>query len=244
MPDIKDLNIKIFADGAVKSEMLDMYDKPYIKGFTTNPSLMRRVGIDDYELFATSLIKMIPDRPISFEVVSNNFDTMYRQALKIASWGQNVFVKILVMNTDGEPLYTLIKMLSQNCGVKVNVTAVMTLDQVIEVIKAVEGGVSSYISVFAGRIADTGVDPLPLISAALDVVRPVKTTELVWASTREVLNIFQADAIGCHIITVPPNILKKLPLAGKDLEKYSLETVQGFFNDALNAGLRIRTIGG
>ena len=240
MPSIKDLTVKIFADGAVKSEMMDMYDNPYIKGFTTNPSLMRKAGINDYELFATNLIKMIPDRPISFEVVSDVYDTMYRQAFVMSSWGENVFVKIPVMNTRGENSYCLIKELSQS-GIKVYVTAVMTLEQVIKVARAVEGGVSSYISVFAGRIADTGVDPLPLISAALDVVRPVKTTELVWASTREVLNIFQADAIGCHIITVPPNILKKLPLAGKDLEKYSLETVQGFFNDALNTGLRIRT---
>ena len=240
MPSIKDLTVKIFADGAVKSEMMDMYDNPYIKGFTTNPSLMRKAGINDYELFATNLIKMIPDRPISFEVVSDVYDTMYRQAFVMSSWGENVFVKIPVMNTRGENSYCLIKELSQS-GIKVNVTAVMTLEQVIKVARAVEGGVSSYISVFAGRIADTGVDPLPLISAALDIVRPVKTTELVWASTREVLNIFQADAIGCHIITVPPNILKKLPLAGKDLEKYSLETVQGFFNDALNTGLRIRT---
>ena len=240
MPSIKDLTVKIFADGAVKSEMMDMYDNPYIKGFTTNPSLMRKAGINDYELFATNLIKMIPDRPISFEVVSDVYDTMYRQAFVMSSWGENVFVKIPVMNTRGENSYCLIKELSQS-GIKVNVTAVMTLEQVIKVARAVEGGVSSYISVFAGRIADTGVDPLPLTSAALDIVRPVKTTELVWASTREVLNIFQADAIGCHIITVPPNILKKLPLAGKDLEKYSLETVQGFFNDALNTGLRIRT---
>lgn len=240
MPSIKDLTVKIFADGAVKSEMMDMYDNPYIKGFTTNPSLMRKAGINDYELFATNLIKMIPDRPISFEVVSDVYDTMYRQAFVMSSWGENVFVKIPVMNTRGENSYCLIKELSQS-GIKVNVTAVMTLEQVIKVARAVEGGVSSYISVFAGRIADTGVDPLPLISAALDIVRPVKTTELVWASTREVLNIFQADAIGCHIITVPPNILKKLPLVGKDLEKYSLETVQGFFNDALNTGLRIRT---
>lgn len=232
---VKDLNIKIFADGANKAGMLEMYKEPYIQGFTTNPTLMRKAGITDYRAFAKEIIQDIPDRPISFEVFSDDFEEMERQALEIRSWGDNVYVKIPVTNTKQETAYDLIKTLA-NADVKLNVTAMMTLEQVRYVSEALANGPSSYVSVFAGRIADTGRDPIPVMAAAVELLRPYPQQELIWASPRELLNIFQADAIGCQIITVTNNLLKKLKLVGKDLTDYSLDTVKMFYNDAQQAG--------
>ena len=235
-----DFQVKIFADGADKVGMLDMYQNPWISGFTTNPTLMRKAGIADYETFARDILTYIPDRPISFEVFSDDFDEMYAQALKIASWGDNVYVKIPVTNTEGHSAKSLIHELAQE-GVKQNVTALMTLSQVEEVTEALSEGPSAYISVFAGRIADTGVDPLPIMQTALEIMDRCPQLELIWASPRELLNIIQANDIGCHIITVTNDILKKLSLIGKDHTQYSLETVQMFRNDALSAGFTLRT---
>jgi transaldolase len=238
MKPIEQLNVKIFADGADISGMLEMYSKPYIKGFTTNPTLMRKAGISDYCAFAQEVVNAIPDRPISFEVFSDEFDEMERQARQIALWGQNIYVKIPISNTRQEPAYDLLSKLAQ-LGIKVNVTALMTLDQVQHAVNALRDGPAACISVFAGRIADTGCDPLPMMSKAVEMMRPYPNLELIWASPRELLNIFQADAIGCHIITVTNDILKKLELVGKDLDEYSLETVKMFYNDAQKAGYQI-----
>jgi transaldolase len=235
MKTIEELNVKIFADGADKAGMMEMYAKSYIKGFTTNPTLMRKAGISDYRAFAKDILQDIPDRPISFEVFSDEFAEMERQALEIASWGRLVYVKIPVTNTRREPAYELITRLSKS-GVKVNVTAIMTLGQVRDVAGCVAGGPSCYVSVFAGRVADTGRDPVPHMAAAVELLKTAPNAELIWASPRELLNIFQADAIGCHIITVTNDILKKISLIGKDLSDYSLETVQMFYNDARQAG--------
>jgi transaldolase len=234
-PTIEGLRIKIFADGADKTGMLEMAAKPYISGFTTNPTLMRKAGVSDYRAFAREILSAITDRPISFEVFSDEFVEMERQAYEIAGWGQNVYVKIPVTNTRGEPAYGLIRRLAK-AGVKLNVTAILTLEQVREVAGALAGGPPSYISVFAGRIADTGRDPTPLMAAAVEMLRPYPNQELIWASPRELLNIFQADAIDCHIITVTNDILQKLSLVGKNLEAYSLETVKMFYDDAQRAG--------
>jgi transaldolase len=235
---VEQLNVKIYADGADKAGMLEMYAKPYIKGFTTNPTLMRKAGITDYCAFAKDILHVICDRPISFEVFSDEFLEMERQAHEIATWGKNVYVKIPVMNTRREPAYALIRRLS-NAGIKLNVTALMTLRQVREVVECVTPGVSSYISVFAGRVADTGYDPVPLMAAAVELLKPVPGAELIWASPRELLNIFQADAIGCHIITVTNDVLKKMHLVGKDLDEFSLDTVKMFYGDAQSAGFRL-----
>lgn len=238
MKSLNDLKVKVFADGADKARMLEMYAKPYIKGFTTNPTLMRNAGIADYRVFAREVLSVVPDRPVSFEVFSDEFHEMERQARDIAGWGENVYVKIPVTNTRGESSGDLVRRLSRN-GVKVNVTAVMTLGQVREMVTCLADGVSGYISVFAGRIADTGVDPVPLMAAAVELLRPVPNVELIWASPRELLNIFQADATGCHVITVTNDILNKFQLVGKDLDKFSLETVKMFYNDALMVGYRL-----
>lgn len=235
MKSIERLRTKIFADGADKAGMLEMYAKTYIKGFTTNPTLMRKVGITDYRAFAKDIIKRIPDRPISFGGFLDEFLDMERQAMEIAGWGDNVYVKIPVTNTRREPAYDLIHQLT-NRGVKVNVTALLTMGQVRKVADAVKGGAPCFVSVFAGRIADTGVDPVPFMSTALELLRPCPNTELIWASPRELLNIFQADLIGCHVITVTNEILKKITLVGKDLEEYSVDTVKMFYNDAQKAG--------
>jgi len=232
---INDLKVKIFADGADKDGMLEMYRNPLIKGFTTNPTLLRKAGVSDYQAFALDILKAIPDRPISFEVLSDEFDEMEIQARKISNWGGNVYVKIPVTNTHGEPSAKLIRRLIRY-GIKLNVTAVMTLDQVRDMAQALEGAPSANISIFAGRIADTGRDPMPLMSAAVELLRLYPNIELIWASPRELLNIFQADNIDCHIITVTNDILKKLELVGKDLHVFSLDTVKMFFNDALKAG--------
>jgi transaldolase len=232
------LKVKIFADGAVKSEMVEMYRNPLIRGFTTNPTLMRKAGITDYQAFALDVLQSIPDRPISFEVFSDEFEEMKRQALLIRDWGENVYVKIPVTNTRGQSSVPLIEDLSRQ-GVKLNVTAILTLPQVTAVSRALAGGAPSFVSVFAGRIADTGRDPLPLMAAAVDLLRPHPQQELIWASPRELLNVFQAGSIGCHIITATVDILKKLPLTGKDLSEYSLETVKMFRDDALQAGFQL-----
>ena len=234
MKKIEDLKIKIFADGADKAGMLEMYAKPFIKGFTTNPTLMRKAGIKDYRAFALDILKAIPDRPISFEVFSDEFSEMERQANEIADWGKNVYVKIPINNTRRESSYDLIWRLTR-AGVKVNVTAMMPLCQVRDLAQCLVGGVPAYVSVFAGRIADTGRDPVPIMAAAVELLRDSSNAELIWASPRELLNIFQADEIGCHIITVTNDILKKLPLVGKDLSEYSLDTVKLFYNDAQKA---------
>jgi len=238
MKRVEDLTVKLFADGAEKAGMLEMYAKPYIKGFTTNPTLMHKAGQTDYRGFAKSIVEAIPDRPISFEVFSDEFDEMERQAHEIAAWGENVYVKIPVTNTRREPAYELVRRLSQS-GVKLNITALLTLEQVEKVADAVKGGAPSCVSVFAGRIADTGRDPVPLMAEAVGLLRSAPSAELIWASPRELLNIFQADDIGCHIITVTNDILKKLALVGKDLGDYSLDTVKMFYDDGRKAGFTL-----
>jgi len=238
MKSIELLSVKIFADGAEKAGMLEMYAKPYIKGFTTNPTLMQKAGLTDYRAFARSILEAIPDRPISFEVFSDEFDDMERQAREIATWGDNVYVKIPVTNTRREPAYDLVRRLSKD-GIKLNVTAIMTVDQVCNVVEAVKDGAPSCISVFAGRIADTGRDPVPIMTECVAILKAAPRAELIWASPRELLNIIQADAIGCHIITVTNDILKKLPLVGKDLADYSLDTVKMFFDDGKKAGFTL-----
>jgi transaldolase len=238
MKSIDELSVKIFADGADKAGMLEMYAKPYIKGFTTNPTLMRKAGIADYRAFAKDVLSAIPDRPISFEVFSDDFGEMERQAMQIADWGPNVYVKIPVTNTARAPSYELVRKLSHS-KVKVNVTALMTLAQVRDVVAALAPGVPSFVSVFAGRIADTGRDPLALMAAAVELLKINPAAELIWASPRELLNIFQADAIGCQVITVTNDILKKLSLVGFDLDEYSLETVKMFYSDARAAAFRL-----
>jgi transaldolase len=241
MRSVSDLKVKVFADGADKTSMLELYRKPYIKGFTTNPTLMRKAGITDYQSFALDILHSIPDRPISFEVFADRVDEMERQARYIANWGTDVFVKIPVMNTCREPMYDLVRRLSTD-GIQVNVTAILTLDQVRHVCRALHGGGQSYISVFAGRIADTGRDPVPIMSAAVELVRAERNVELIWASPRELLNIFQADDIGCNVITVTNDVLKKLSLVGKDLGDYSLETVQMFYRDARESAFSLDAV--
>jgi transaldolase len=238
MKKIEDLQIKIFADGADKSGMLEMYAKPFIKGLTTNPTLMRKVGITDYKAFATEILAEIKDKPLSFEVFSDDFSDMERQALEIASWGANVYVKIPVTNTKRETCYPLLKKLVSQ-KVKLNITALMTLTQVRDVVAVLDPNIPSYVSVFAGRIADTACDPVPLMATAVEILKAAPAAELIWASPRELLNIFQADEIGCHVITVTNDILKKLVLVGKDLNDYSLDTVKMFYKDALEAGYNI-----
>jgi len=233
-----DLRVKLFADGAEKKSMLELYANPSIRGFTTNPTLMRKANITDYEAFAHDILATITDRPISFEVFADEFGEMERQARLINEWGPNVYVKIPVTNTKRESCCPLIHTLSHN-GIKINVTAILTSDQVCRVTEALVGGAPSNVSVFAGRIADTGVDPLPMMEHAVRLLRPHPQIELIWASPRELLNVFQADAIGCHIITATPDILKKLSLVGKDLTEYSLETVQMFADDAARSGFRL-----
>jgi transaldolase len=238
MPNLKDLKVKIFADGADLSAMVEMARRPYIAGLTTNPTLMRKAGITDYRAFARQVLAAITDKPISFEVFSDEFDDMHRQALEIASWGKNVFVKIPVTNTRAEPADDLIASLAK-AGVKLNVTAVMTVQQVQRVSVALGNNAPSNISVFAGRIADTGRDPLPLLSQCVAIMSKHRNQELIWASPRELLNIFQADKLGCHIITVTNDILKKLDLIDKDLGGYSLDTVKMFYEDAKAAGFTL-----
>ena len=234
-PDVSKLRVKIFADGADRAGMLEMARKPHVAGLTTNPTLMRKAGISDYRAFAKDILRAIPDKPLSFEVFSDDFAEMERQANEIASWGGNVYVKIPVTNCGGETCSALIKRLAR-AKVKLNVTALLTLAQVRDVSAALADAAPSYVSVFAGRVADAGCDPLPLMRGALGRMRAHPQIELIWASPRELLNIFQADAIGCHVITVTNDVLKKLDLVGKDLGQYSLETVKMFHDDAKHAG--------
>lgn len=238
MKKIDDLNVKIFADGADKAGMLDMYEKPFIKGLTTNPTLMKKAGITDYRSFCKDILSSIKTKPISFEVFSDDFSEMERQALEIAGWGDNVYVKIPITNTKRETCYALVERLAKQ-RVKLNVTALMTLDQVRNVVSALDPGIPSFVSVFAGRIADTGYNPVPLMASAVEILKAAPASELIWASPRELLNIFQADEIGCQVITVTNDILKKLDLIGYDLEHYSLDTVKMFYNDALSAGFKL-----
>ena len=235
---IESLKIKIFADGADKAGMIEMAQKSYIKGLTTNPTLMAKVGITDYRAFAKDILKEIKTLPISFEVFSDDFNEMERQALEIASWGDNVYVKIPITNTKQVPSYDLVHRLSTQ-GVKLNVTAMMTLDQVLNSVQALDPKTPACISVFAGRIADTGRDPLPMMAAAVEILRLAPKSELIWASPRELLNIFHAESIGCQIITVTNDILKKLELFGKNLDDYALDTVKMFYNDAVKAGFKL-----
>ena len=237
-PSVDHLRIKIFADGADIKAMREAAANPLIKGFTTNPTLMRAAGVTDYKAFAHEALAMIPDRPISFEVFADDFPSMEAQALEIASWGDNVYVKIPVTNTKGEFSGPLIATLAR-AGVKLNVTAILSLEQVQRVGAALAESVPAVVSVFAGRVADTGRDPVPHMIKALELLRDRPKAELLWASPREVLNIFQADAMGCHIITVTSDHLKKLALTGKELHAYSLDTVAMFYTDAKNAGYHI-----
>jgi transaldolase len=238
MPSLKDLKVKLFADGADIEMIARMARNPLIKGFTTNPTLMRTAGVRDYRSFALSVLEIVTDRPVSFEVFSDNFDEMEMQAVEIASWGKNVFVKIPITNTKGESSSHLIKRLSA-AGVQINVTAMMTDQQVAEVVDCFASGTRNLVSVFAGRIADSGRDPMPIMRRAVEILREYPQTELIWASPRELLNVIQADAVGCHIITATDDVLKKLDLIGKDLNLFSLETVQMFWRDAHAAGYAI-----
>ena len=230
--------IKLFADGADKQGILDMYKNPRINGFTTNPTLMRKAAITDYVTFAKEILDEITDKPVSFEVFADEYKEMEQQALKISKWGENVYVKIPVMNTKMVPSYELIRHLSLK-GVKINITAIMTLEQVRMVSESVIDGPSCFVSVFAGRIADTGVDPVPLMRQALKILKIAPNAELLWASPREVLNVYQAESIGCHIITATNDILKKLNLKAKDLTEFSQETVQMFYQDAQASGFKL-----
>jgi transaldolase len=236
---LSDLCVQIFADGADRDSFLELYRRPYIKGFTTNPTLMRAMGVTDYQSFALDLLATIQDRPISFEVFADDEDEMEDQARHISAWAKNVFVKIPVMNTEGKSTYDLVRRLSRD-DIQINVTALLTLDQVREVCKALKGDTPAYVSVFAGRIADTGRDPVPIMREAATMISDVNA-QLIWASPRELLNVFQADEAGCHVITATSDVLKKLPLVGKDLHEFSQETVQMFRRDAVKSGYSLPT---
>ena len=235
MPSVKDLKIKIFADGANVTEMKKVYSEGIVRGFTTNPTLMKKDGVKDYVAFAKDVLSEIKTMPISFEVFTDDFESMERQAREIGSWGENVFIKIPITNTKGEPSYELIKKLSDD-GMKLNVTAILTLEQIENVAKSINAGTPAIVSLFAGRIADTGRDPIPYIKESLKILKGNPNAELLWASSRELLNIFQAEECGCHIITVTNDLLKKLQMVNKDLKELSLDTVKMFYNDASSAG--------
>jgi transaldolase len=237
-PSVDQLRVKIFADGADLKGMKEAAAQPLVKGFTTNPTLMRQAGVTDYKEFALDVLKLIPDRSVSFEVFADDFPTMEAQGREIASWGDNVYVKVPVTNTKGEFAGPLLSRLS-GAGIKLNVTAIMTNEQVKAVAASLAEDTPAIVSVFAGRIADTGRDPVPLMREAVALLKDRPKAELLWASPRELLNIFQADEIGCHIITVTGDVIRKLALVGKDLERYSLETVAMFHKDALTAAFTI-----
>lgn len=239
MPGLDNLKVKIFADGAELAGILALAQKPYIRGFTTNPSLMRKAGVTDYEAYARKLLAAVPDRPISFEVFADTFDEMIAQGRAIASWGKNVNVKVPVTTTNGSFTGPVLRTLA-NANVALNVTAIMTAEQVAQVAECLRPDVPSIVSVFAGRVADTGRDPVPIMEASLRTLARHPKAELLWASARETFNIFQAEAIGCHIITVRHDILGRLNLLGKDLNQYSLETVQAFHHDATASGFTIQ----
>lgn len=238
MNKIKNLNIKLFADGADKNSMLEMYSKPFIEGLTTNPTLMKKAGISDYEKFSKEILETIKTKSLSLEVFSDEIDEMRRQALKISTWAENVYVKIPISNTKNESTINLVKELS-DCGVKLNITAIMTKGQVESVVDALNKDVPAFISVFAGRIADTGRNPMPLMKDSVKLAKEKPKSEVLWASTREVYNIFQAEECGCQIITVPNGILNKLNLIDYDLNEYSLDTVKMFYKDATEAGYKL-----
>ena len=238
MRQLDQLRVKLFADGADMPEMLKMHALPYIKGLTTNPTLMRKAGIANYHSFAKDVLAQITDKPVCFEVLADDFAEMERQAMEIASWADNVFVKIPITNTKRETSRGLVKRLSDR-RLKLNVTAIMTLAQMREIVASLNPSIPSYVSVFAGRIADTGIDPAPLMRQAVEILKSNTKAELVWASSREVFNIFQADAAGCHVITVTNDILKKLSIVGYDLAEYSLDTVKMFYNDAQKSGFTL-----
>jgi transaldolase len=235
MIDVNSLSVRVFADGADIASIRKLADDPLISGFTTNPTLMRKAGVDDYEQFAHELLECVTDRPISFEVFSDEFGEMGRQARRIASWADNVYVKIPITNTEGTSSLDLAHRLTKE-GVKINITALLTNQQVDRAADALDGGGPAFVSIFAGRIADTGRDPEPIMMRALDTLRPLPDARLIWASPREVLNIVQADRIGCHIITVTHDLLAKIGLFGRDLTEFSLETVRMFHGDAAAAG--------
>ena len=240
MTKVDNLNVKIYADGANLEEIIRLAQNPLIQGFTTNPTLMRRAGVSDYETFARDVLAEITDRPVSFEVFADDKDGMIAQARTIATWGDNVNVKIPFTNTKGESMLPAIEELS-NSGVQVNVTAMMTVDHVAQTVKVLNPDVPAIVSVFAGRIADTGMDPVPVMQEARSLLADCPKAELLWASPRELLNIFHADEAGCHIITVTNDLLAKLVNVGKDLDQFSLETVLMFYRDACEAGYSIRT---
>jgi transaldolase len=234
----QELKIKLFSDGANLDGMLEMYKKPFIKGLTTNPTLMRKAGVSNYKSFAREVLKNVTDKPVSFEVFSDDLDEMEREGLEIASWAENVYVKIPITNTQGKSTFTVVeKLAAAKC--KVNVTALMTVQQAEHISLAFNPSVPSYMSIFAGRIADTGRNPEEIMQQSLQVIKHLPECEIIWASPRELLNIFQADAIGCHIITATNDLLNKLILVGKDLTEYSLETVKMFADDARKSGFSI-----
>jgi transaldolase len=237
---VNDLKIKIFADGADLKSMLEMYPVPHVKGFTTNPTLMRKAGIQDYKEFALKVIAAIPDRPLAFEVFADDFPTMEAQAHEIATWGKLVNVKIPIMNTKGESAAPLVGRLSK-AGVTCNVTAMFTLEQTSEIVEVLDPNTPAILSIFAGRVADTGVDPVPLMAEAVKIAKARPKAEVLWASPRELLNIVQADEVGCHIITVTNDVIKKLSGLGKDLTEFSNDTVKMFYSDATAAGYSIAT---
>ncbi len=237
MKKIEDLKVKIFYDGSDKKDMLDMNNKNFIKGFTTNPSLMKKAGINNYKSFAKDILGTIKEKPISFEVFSDDFYEMEKQAMEIASWSNNVYVKIPITNTRKKNSKELIKRLTKK-KVKLNITALMTLEQIKSILPVLNKDVPNIISVFAGRIADTGRDPIPLMTNCLKEIKINPKSKLLWASSRELLNIFQADQIGCHIITVSKDIIKKIRMVGYDLEEYSLDTVKTFYEDSVKASFK------
>ncbi len=238
MRGLKEFKIKLYADGADLNGMIEVYNEGLVSGFTTNPTLMKKAGVKNYEEFARAALKAIPDLPISFEVFSDDLGGMEREARKIAGWGDNVYIKIPVTNTRGESTTPLIKKLSHD-GLQLNVTAILTVEQVKQVSRALSPSTPSIVSVFAGRIADTGRDPVPLMKEAVGVLKSNTKSELLWASTRELLNLAQAESCGCHIITITNDILKKVPMLGKDLKELSLDTVKMFYGDAQAAGYKI-----
>ncbi len=240
MTKIENLKVKIFSDGADKNDMLDMNSKTFIKGLTTNPSLMKKAGVKDYETFAKDILSIIKEKPISFEVFSDDFNEMEKQAMEITSWADNVYVKIPITNTKKESSKELIKRLA-NKKVKLNITAIFTINQVKTALSALNNNIPSIISVFCGRIADTGRDPIPLMRDCLNEIKINSKSELLWASPRELINIIQADKIGCHIITVSKDIIKKLQYINYDLDHYSLDTVKAFYKDAVEANFNIKT---
>jgi transaldolase len=241
MKSLSQLAVKIYGDGADLASIQKLSRHPFIKGFTTNPTLMRKAGVPDYEEFAAQVLKLVPDRPVSFEVLADDEETMESQARYIAAWSANVYVKIPVTNTRRVPMYPLIHRLSQD-GIQINVTALLTLEQVREVSKALRGGAPSNVSIFAGRIADTGRDPVPVMAEAVAILRENPQSELIWASPRELLNIYHAEQSGCHIITVTNDVLRKLHLIGKDLSDYSLETVKMFYDDGVKSGYALEPV--